>query len=198
MSELSQPHLGSRPNPAFNLCLEGTVRAIAISAWVIITLLSLLSLALSVYSVNLWDRFPASKAPVYFQNMTSQDVQSHTDYQNAVLQSGLSLSGYAYIFTAARILGGLALLLVGFLLLWRYNDNLMAVLMAVFLSAAAGIWDNTLIGWGVALAPWMAYPASLLAWLLWCGVIVLYTFRTGDLRRAGRSGWQYWLSLFLS
>jgi hypothetical protein len=44
---------------------------------------------------------------------------------------------------------------VGFLLIRRYNEYLMAVLMAILLSvfAAAGIWNNTLFGSAVSLLP---------------------------------------------
>ena len=175
--------------------MAGAARAIVIFAWGLITIAALLSLALSVYSLNVWDRLPADQATRYFQNMTPQDVQSHADYQNAVVQAGLSLSGYAFIFTTARILGGLALILVGFLLLWRYNSHVMAVLMACFLSvfAAAGIWENSLFSWAVTLAPWMNYPASILTWLLWCGVIVIYTFPNG--RFTPR--WTLWLAVLV-
>jgi hypothetical protein len=77
----------------------------------------------------------------------------------------------------------------------RYNDHLMALLMAVLLSvfAAVGIWASTLFSWAVGMAPWMNYQASLLGWLSWCGIIVIYTFPDG--RFIPR--WTLWLSVLL-
>jgi hypothetical protein len=177
-SELSQ---ASPKINAFDSRLTGVWRKTGILVWGIITLVSLVSLAYSLYSLNVWDRVPAAQQIRYFPDSTADGIQSHADYQDAVLQAGFSLSGYALVFTAARLLGSLALFIVGFLLLRRYSDRLMAVLMAVLLSvfAAAGIWGNPLFSWGAALAPWLKIPAGVLAWLLWCGLIVLYTFPDG-------------------
>jgi hypothetical protein len=71
----------------------------------------------------------------------------------------------------------------------------MAVLMAMLLSlfAAAGIWNNTLFEWGVSLAPWLSYPVQFLAWLTWCGAIVIYMFPDG--RWMPR--WIFWLAVLL-
>ena len=49
------------------------------------------------------------------------------------LHAGLSLAGYGLIFTSARILGSLALFILGFLMIRRYSDRLMAVLMAILI-----------------------------------------------------------------
>jgi hypothetical protein len=195
LDELSQPGLKGKVMPAFGLHLTGITRQIGIIVWGLITLASLLSFRISVYGLNVWDRVPAQQQPRYFPEMTAQDVQNHADYQNVVLQAGLSLSDYASIFTAARIIGGLSLFLLGFLLLLRYSDRLMAVLMATLLSvfAAAGIWGNPLFGWAVPIAPWMQYPVALLVWLLWCGLIVLYTFPDGRFTPC----WTLWLSVLV-
>jgi hypothetical protein len=168
---------------------------VAVFLWGLVTLTSLLSLSLSMYRLNLWDRIPAAETIRYFPDMTSENVQSHADWQNAVLQTGLSLSGYASIFTLARIIGGLALVVVGFLLIRRFSDHLTAVLMATALSvfAAAGIWNNTLFGWAVSSAPWLGYPAQVLGWLLWCAAIVIYTFPDGKFTPR----WTRWLALLL-
>ena len=95
----------------------------------------------------------------------------------------------------ARIIGGLSLIVVGFLLIRHYNSHSMAVLMATVLSvfAAAGIWNNTLLGLGVPFAPWLGYPVQVLGWLLWCTVIVIYTFPDG--RFTPR--WTLWLAILL-
>ncbi len=194
-NELSQTGLAGKFMPTFSLRLAGTRRVIVLLAWGLITLVSLFSFAISVYSLNVWDRVPAAQLTRYFPTMTAQDVQTHADYQNVVLQAGFSLSGYAFLFTTVRILGALALFVVGFLLLRRYSDHVMAVLMAMLLSvfAAAGIWGNPLFIWGVSIAPWMQYPAALLGWLLWCGLIVLYVFPDGRFTPL----WTFWLAVLL-
>jgi hypothetical protein len=175
--------------------LSGPSQKIAIVLWGLVTLTSLLSLSLSIYSWNVWDRVPATETIRYFPEITPETIQAHTDWQNAVLETGLSLTGYASIFTLARILGGLSLLVVGFLLVRRYSDHLMAVLMATVLSvfAAAGIWNNPLFGSSAALAPWLSFPEQVLGWLLWCGAIVIYIFPDG--RFTPR--WMLWLAVLL-
>jgi hypothetical protein len=175
--------------------LSGISQKIAIILWGLVTITSLLSLLFSIYRLNLWDRIPATESTRYFPDLTPEGVQLHADWQNTVLQTGLSLSGYAFIFTLARIIGGLSLFVVGFLLIRRYSDQLVAVLMAILLSvfAAAGIWGNPLFGWGVPFAPWLGYPVQVLGWLLWCGAIVIYTFPDG--RFTPR--WTVWLAVLL-
>jgi hypothetical protein len=175
--------------------LSGVSQKIAIFLWGLVTITSLLSLSFSVYRLNLWDRIPAADAIRYFPDLTPDGVQSHTEWQNTVLQTGLSLSGYASIFTLARILGGLSLFVVGFMLIRRYSDHLMALLMATVLSvfAAAGIWNNTLFAWSLSFAPWLGYPVQVLGWLLWCGAIVVYTFPDGKFTPR----WTLWLAILL-
>jgi hypothetical protein len=194
-SALSHPGMKEKIPPAFDIRLKGAARTLALLAWSLITLASLVSFGLSVYSLNVWDQVPAAQQSRYFPDLTAQVVDSHTRYQDEVLNAGFSLAGYALFFTVARLLGGLALFVVGFLLLRRYNDRLMAVLMAILLSvfAAAGIWSNTLFSWGVALAAWLQYPAALLGWLLWCGLINLYAFPDG--RFTPR--WTVWLAVLI-
>lgn len=177
------------------LRLSGTLYKSMVLLWALLTILSLISLALSVYSLNLWDRLPAAELPRYYSDMTPETVQFLEEWKNTVQQTGLSLSGYALIFTVARIIGGLSLFIVGFMLMRQYNDNLMAVLMAIILSmfAAAGIWNNPLFPWGVTLAPWLNYPVELLGWLTWCGAIVIYTFPDGKFVPR----WVLWLAILL-
>jgi hypothetical protein len=153
------------------------------------------SLALSIYSLNVWDRVPAAESPRYFPEMTPADVRDHAAWQNEVQEMGLSLSGYTLIFTMSRLIAGVSLLLVSFLLIRRYSDHLMAALMAILLSifAAAGIWGNSLFDWAVAIAPWLSFPAQLLGWLLWCGTIVIYTFPNGKFMPR----WTLWLAILL-
>ena len=175
--------------------LSGVSQKIAIVLWALVTLTSLLSLLFSIYRLNVWDRIPASETIRYFPDVTPEGMQAHAEWQNTILERGLSLAGYASIFTLARIIGSLLLLLVAFLLIRRYGDHLMAVLMATLLSvfAAAGIWNNTLFGWGVTFAPWLSFPVQVLGWLLWCTAIVIYTFPDG--RFTPR--WTLWLTILL-
>lgn len=194
-SDISQIGLRRKSSSALGLRLAGLGQTAGRIAWVLVTLASLISFAFSLYSLNIWDRVPADQQSRYFPGMSAQDVQVHTDYQNAVRQAGFSLPGYATLFTVARIAGGLALFLMGFLLIRRYSDHLMAVLMAILLSvfAAAGIWGNPLFSWAAAIAPWLTIPVNLLSWLLWCGVIVLYTFPDGRFT----PGWTFWLAVLV-
>ena len=175
--------------------LFGISQKIAIALWGLVTLTSLLSLSFSVYRLNLWDRIPSTETIRYFPDMTPEGVQFHTDWQHAILETGLSLSGYALIFTLARMIGGLSLFVVGLLLIRRYSHHFMAVLMATVLSvfAAAGIWNNTLFGWGVPFAPWLSLPVQVLGWLLWCAAIVIYTFPNGKFT----PHWAFWLAILL-
>jgi len=194
-SMISSSQSGIKGELATSSRLSGMSQKIAIALWGLVTLTSLLSLSFSIYRLNVWDRIPASEATRYFPDLTPEGVQLHADWQNAVLETGLSLTGYASIFTLARILGGLSLLVVGFLLIRRYSDHLMAVLMATVLSvfAAAGIWGNPLFGWGVSFAPWLSYPVQVLGWLLWCAAIVIYTFPDGKFTPR----WTRWLAVLL-
>ena len=194
-SIISSSQSGIKAELAASPRLSGISQKIAIVLWSLVTITSLISLAFSIYSLNVWDRIPATETTRYFPDITPENVQFHADWQNTVLQTGLSLSGYASIFTLARILGGLSLLVVGFLLIRRYSDHLMAVLMATLLSvfAAAGIWNNPLFGSSVAIAPWLSYPIQVLGWLLWCGAIVIYTFPDGKFTPR----WTLWLAILL-
>ena len=175
--------------------LSGISQKIAVVLWGLVTLTSLLSLSFSVYRLNLWDRTPATETIRYFPDMTPEGIQAHADWQNTILERGLSLAGYASIFTLARIMGGVSLFVVAFLLIRHYSDHLMAVLMATVLSvfAAAGIWNNTLFGWGVPFASWLSFPVQVLGWLLWCAAIVIYTFPDGKFIPR----WTRWLAILL-
>lgn len=175
--------------------LLGISQKIAIFLWSLVTIISLLSLSFSVYRLNLWDRIPATETIHYFPDMTPEGLQAHADWQNTILETGLSLAGYASLFTLARIMGGVSLFVVAFLLIRHYSDHLMAVLMATVLSvfAAAGIWNNTLFGWAVPFAPWLGFPVQVLGWLLWCAAIVIYTFPDGKFTPR----WTRWLAILL-
>lgn len=194
-SNISSSQSGVKGELATSPRLSGISQKIAIVLWGLVTITSLLSLAFSIYSLNLWDRIPAAESTRYFSDMTPENVQLHADWQNTVLQAGFSLSGYALIFTLARLIGGLSLFVVGVMLIRRYSDQLMAVLMATLLSvfAAAGIWSNSLFSWGVNIAPWLNYPVQVLGWLTWCGAIVLYTFPNGKFTPR----WTLWLAVLL-
>ena len=194
-SNISTSQSGIEGELATSLRLSGISQIIAIALWGLVTLTSLLSLSFSIYRLNLWDRIPAAESPRYFPELTAEGVQFHADWQNTVLETGLSLSGYALIFTLARIIGGVSLFVVGFMLIRRYSYQLMAVLMATVLSvfAAAGIWGNPLFAWSVPFAPWLGYPVQVLGWLLWCAAIVIYTFPDGKFTPR----WTRWLTILL-
>lgn len=136
-SIISSSHSGIKAELATSPRLSGISQKIAIVLWSLVTFTSLLSLASSIYSWNLWDRIPAAETHRYFLDVTPENVQLHADWKTTVLQTGLSLSGYASIFTLARTIGGLSLLVVGFLLIRHNSNQLMAVLMATLLSVFA-------------------------------------------------------------
>jgi hypothetical protein len=186
---------GSRGDVATSSRLSGISQKIAVVLWGLVSITSLLSLSFSIYRLNVWDRIPATETIRYFPDMTPEDLQAHADWQSTILETGLSLAGYASIFTLARIIGGLSLFVVGFMLIRRYSHYLMAVLMATVLSvfAAAGIWNNTLFGWGVPFAPWLGFPVQVLGWLLWCAAIVISTFPNGKFTPR----WTLWLAILL-
>lgn len=194
-SNISSLQSGMKGELATGPRLSGISQKIGIVLWGLVTITSLLSLSFGIYTLNLWDRIPATETTRYFPDMTAENLQLHANWQNTILQTGLSLSGYALIFTLARIVGGLSLFVVGFMLIRRYSNHLMVVLMATVLSvfAAAGIWNNPLFGWGLAFAPWLSYPVQLLGWLLWCGAIVFYTFPDGKFTPR----WTLWLAILL-
>jgi hypothetical protein len=194
-SNISSLRSNIKEDAATSPRLSGISHKVAIILWSLVTLTSLLSLSFSVYGLNVWDRIPASETIRYFPDLTPEDLQAHADWQAAILETGLSLSGYASIFSLARIIGGLSLVVVAFLLVCRYSHYLMAVLMATGLSvfAAAGIWNNPLFGWGVSFATWLSFPVQVLGWLLWCAAIVTYTFPDG--RFTPR--WTLWLAILL-
>jgi hypothetical protein len=168
----------------------------AISIWVLVTIASLVSLTLSIYSLNLWDRTPGTETSRYFSDVSPETVQYLVEWQDTIQQTGLTLAGYASIFTAARFIGGLSLLVAGFLLIRRHNDRLIFVLMATILPvfAATGIWYNRLFEWAVAIAPWMEFPVQLLSLIVWlCAPIVLYAFPNGKFIPR----WMVWLAALL-
>ncbi len=195
MGSISSLQAGIQGELATSPRLSGISQKVAIVVWGLVTLTSLLSLSFSIYRLNLWDRIPAAETIRYFPDMTPEGIQALANWQNTILERGLSLAGYASIFTLARLIGGVSLLVVGFMLIRHYSDHLMAVLMAILLSvfAAAGIWNNTLFGWGVPFAPWLGYPVQVLGWLLWCSAIVVYTFPDGRFRPR----WTLWLAIVL-
>jgi len=198
MTSMGSSQSGSKVDRAGILAapLSGGTRKLAISIWVLVTIASLASLALSIYSLNLWDRTPAVEQIGFFSDITPETVQYQVEWQNTIHQAGLTLPGYAFIFTAARFIGGLSLLVVGFLLIRRYNNRLIFVLMATLLPvlAATGIWYNRLFDWAVAIAPWMDLPVKLLGLVLWlCGPLVLYAFPNG--RFIPR--WMVWFAALL-
>lgn len=198
MASMSSSQSGSKRDMSRILTapLSGVSQKLAVSIWVLVTIASLVSLTLSIYSLNLWDRTPAAETSRYFSDITPETVQYLVEWQNTIHQTGLTLSGYAFIFTAARFIGGLSLFIVGFLLIRRYNNRVLFVLMATILPvfAATGIWYNRLFEWAVAIAPWMEIPVQLLGLVVWlCGPIVLYAFPNG--RFIPR--WMVWLVVLL-
>ena len=194
-SNIGSLQSGMKGDLASSPRLSGISQKIAIVLWALMTLTSLLSLALSIYSWNVWDRIPTIETSNYFPDVTPENLQAHADWQHTILQTGLSLAGYAFIFTLARTIGGLSLFVVGFMLIRHHSNHLMAVLMAALLSvfAAAGIWNNPLFGSSNAFAPWLSYPEQVLGWLLWCGAVVIYTFPDGKFTPR----WTLWLAVLL-
>jgi hypothetical protein len=161
--------------------LAGVWQKAAIAAWAAVFLLSLLSLGLSVYTLNTWDRIPAANLRVYLPHLTDDDLTMRADFQAEVVDLGFSLPAFAFFLTAARLVGGISLLGVAAMLVLRYPGQLMAVLLSILMSvmAAAGMWNETLFSWATPFAPWMELPTQLLNLLLIFGLILLCAFPDG-------------------
>ncbi len=161
--------------------LSGVWQKVAITAWTVLFLLSLLSCVLSIASLNTWDRIPAVDQPLYFPEVTQEVIGLRTLFQNAVIGLGFTLPAFAYLLSTFRVIGSLALFILSIMIVRRYSHLLMAVLFATLLAVmgASGMWNNTLFAWATALAPWMNVPTQVLGALLWFGVIMLYAFPDG-------------------
>jgi hypothetical protein len=161
--------------------LAGVWFWVAVTAWAVILLMSLVSAANSISNLYIWDSVPAGELKGYFHFVEPEVITSRTEFQNEVMALGFSLGGFASLLTAFRVIGSLSAFILSALLVWRYPRHLMAVLFACLLAVmgAAGIWQNTLFGWAPARAPWLEVPVQVLNLLLWFGLIFLYTFPDG-------------------
>lgn len=161
--------------------LAGTWQKIAVTTWAVVFLVSLLSCALSLAAINIWDRVPAAELPRYFSTMDQASIADKSSFQSEILSMGFSLAGFAFLLTFFRAAGSVVLFLLSALMVRRFAGRLIAVLFAVLLAVmgASGVWNNPLFPWASALAPWMEFPNQVLNLLLWMGVVMLYTFPEG-------------------
>src|SRR5512133_225751 len=195
LTEVPQPAIQKNADGGDGPQLTGIWQRVTIARWFVLLLLSLLSFVLSITALNIWDRVPAINLPGYFPNMNQEVLTSRADFQNEVLGLGFSLSSFAFLLTAFRLMGSLSLFILSVLILRRYSGQLMAVLFAILLAimGGAGIWDDTLFGWAGSLVPWMKIPGQALGLLLWFALIVLYAFPDGHFTPR----WTLWLALLL-
>jgi hypothetical protein len=161
--------------------ITGVWQKVAIFIWSVLFLLSLLSCILSIASLNTWDRFPAADQPRYFPDITQEVIGIRTTFQNEVLGLGFSLPVFAYLLSAFRLIGSLALFILSAMIVRRCSRMLMAMLFAALMAVmgAAGMWNNPLFPWATSQTAWMTIPTQILGALLWFGLIMLYAFPDG-------------------
>lgn len=181
LADVSQ--VPSRKNPARTVGprLTGVWQWVAVTAWLVILIISLVSAVLSIKTLYTWDRVPAAEAIRYFPNLDQQAIDFRQSFQDEILKLGFSLSSFTLLLTAFRVIGSAALFLLSVVLIRRYPQSLMGVIFAMVLAVmgASGIWQNTLLSWATVDAPWMEVPVQILNILLWFGLIFLYTFPDG-------------------
>ena len=175
----------SAPHEKDNLFLGPRLKDLwhiaAVSVWVLLLVISLLSCILSIANLNTWDRVPAVDLPQYFPGTTQEVIGIRTTFQAEVLGLGFSVPVFADLLSAFRLVGSLALFILSAVIVRRYSHRLMAMLLAGLLAVmgAAGMWNNPLFPWATANAPWMTIPTQILSALLWFGLIMLYAFPDG-------------------
>jgi len=194
-ADITLPAAQERVAEEYGPHLNGAWQKVSIAVWAVIFLFSLISFALSIVSLNIWDRVPAANLTQYFPEMTQEAIDSRVAFQNEVVRMGFTLSTFAFLLSSVRVIGSLALFVLSGIIVRRYPRQLMAVLLAVLLAVmgAAGMWNNPLFSWATALVPWMKIPTQVLSVLLWFGVIVLFSFPDG--RFTPR--WTVWLVILL-
>ena len=77
---------------------------VAVSAWFLLLVISLLSCVLSKTNLNTWDRVPALDLPQYFPDTTQEVIGIWTTFQNEVLGLGFSLPAFANLLSAFRLI----------------------------------------------------------------------------------------------
>jgi hypothetical protein len=176
--------------------LAGVWQKLGIVAWAVIFLLCLAAFIMSISYGGLWYRTPytdISQLDPTYEPAAIED--SLKPFQEAISNLGLTLDIYAHYFTLLRILAGLPYFILSFMIIRRLSDRLMAMIfaMALCLLGAAGTWYNPLWESIPESYPWHPFLDKLLTGLLFCSVIILYSFPDG--RFVPR--WTRWLALLV-
>src|SRR5664279_120333 len=146
MNTLADVQLAPQESAAYTMgprLNDGWQKAV-VAVWFLLFLMSVLSGILSISSLNTWDRVPAVDQPQYFPDITQEVIGIRTTFQNEVLGLGFSLPAFAYLLSAFRLIGSLALFILSALIARHYSHLLMAMLFAGLLAVmgAAGMWNN--------------------------------------------------------
>jgi hypothetical protein len=176
--------------------LAGFWRRLGVGAWAVIFLLCLASFVMSNSYIDLWFRTPYTEKARLDPDIEPARIEEvEKPFQEAIFDLGLTPDIYAHYFTILHILAGLPYFIIGFLIIRRASDRLMAVLFAMVLcvEGAAGTIFNPLWEWIPQSYPWHPLLNKLLGTLIWCAIIILYTFPDG--RFVPR--WTRWLALLI-
>jgi len=174
--------------------LAGIVQKAGIGAWLVIFLLCLGVFTFSVYYIDLWFRTPYTELARIDPTTTAEDInQTIKPFQEEILKLGLTLDFYAHYFTVLRVIAGLPYFIFSLLIIRLRSDRLMSLLFAMVLAllGAAGTWFNPLWEWIPDYILWQPPLVNLLGALLFCSIIILYTFPDGRFV----PHWTLWLAL---
>ena len=162
--------------------LVGGWRTLGLAGWAAIWLISLAAFFLAIYVWYRWDSTPIAVTALSDPLLTPENQKMMQDYQDAILQAGMSLPFYGGLFAGLRLLAGIPYFFLSVLIIRRRSDRLMAVLFGMVLAVigAAGRWISAnWVSLG-AVYPWMSIPVILLTFILDCSVIMLYAFPDGS------------------
>jgi hypothetical protein len=188
---LSPTSIDAQPDRVQGPRLAGIWQKAGIGVWAIVWCFCLLVFAMAIFTWFRWDSTPAAVSALTNPTMTPADVQSYSDYQDVVIQAGLSLAAYGGLFAGLRLLSGIPYFILSALVMRRRSDRLMAVLFAIVLAVigAAGRW--IMANW-IPLPhdyPWLSQSCS------WdsCSLAASFSctlFQMGAFIPAGPGGWQ--------
>jgi hypothetical protein len=103
--------------------LNGVWQKVAITAWAALFLFSLLSFVLSLICLNIWDRVPAVSLPQYFPDLNQAAIGARSTFQNEVLMMGFTLTSFALLLTAFRLVGGLSVFILSAVIVQAAGTN---------------------------------------------------------------------------
>lgn len=176
--------------------LIGIWQKLGVALWSVLFILCLSASVMSISFGDFWYRTPYSEILKITPTQDSSDVaETLKPFQDAIFNLGLTLDGYAHYFTILRILAGLPYFILGFLIIRRRSDRLIAVLFAgaLCILGAAGTWFNPLWAWIPESYPWHPLLNTLLGIYLFFCIAILYVFPDGHFVPR----WTRWLFVLL-